>query len=240
MLRRACDGAGSRPGATSRFEVVDDGTGIEPAIVERIFEPFLTTKEVGSGTGLGLSTATAIVRSHGGSIDVATELGVGTTFTVLLPAADDDDAPAPAEADPADGELQATVEGRTILVVDDEEAIVQVITRTLEAFGYRVLTAHDGGEAVEVFRAHQDEIDVLLTDLMLPVLDGAATIAEIRTLAPDLAIIAASGLATPETERWAQEAGVHFLAKPYPSAVLIQLLEDLRPDEGSDGSSGSM
>ncbi|HET6407565.1 MAG TPA: PAS domain S-box protein, partial [Chthoniobacteraceae bacterium] len=155
-----------------RIDVEDTGCGIPPNALESIFDPFYTTKEVGRGSGLGLSTSLAIAKSHGGFIQVSSEVGRGTTFTVNLLASEDSidvlDSLGPRELPRGSGE--------TILLVEDEAPLRSVAQQTLEAFGYRVLSAVDGAEAVAVYARHQDEIDAVITDMTMPIMDGAATI----------------------------------------------------------------
>ncbi len=207
----------SSPGDFVVIEVRDTGTGISPNHVEQIFDPFFTTKGVGEGSGLGLSTSHAIVRSHGGFIQVETALGVGTVFRVYLRATS---APLPVVSDKPP-EL-AVGSQECVLVVDDEAPIRRVLQSTLERYGYRVLLANNGAEAIEMYSAHSSDIHVVVTDLMMPVMDGIAVIRAIHAKDPELRIIAASGLATKERrEEVLQEGASHFLAKPFTTDVLL-------------------
>ncbi|MEX2529591.1 MAG: PAS domain S-box protein [Gemmatimonadota bacterium] len=210
---------GAHPGRYVMLQVNDTGVGIPPDIIEKIFDPFFTTKELGQGTGLGLSTSLAIVNSHGGFMRVYSEPGKGSTFRVFLPAsieAGGEDLPdAPVELPKGNGEL--------ILVVDDEAAVREVTKQTLEAFGYRVMLASDGTEAVAVFGKRHSEIDAVITDMMMPVMDGTVTIQVLRKIDPDVRIIAASGLA-PGSDL--ASLGVkHFLPKPYTATTLLTMLK---------------
>jgi PAS domain S-box-containing protein len=203
------------------MSVSDTGTGIAPEIRDRIFEPFFTTKEVGKGTGLGLATVHAIVKSHGGFVTLHSEVGLGTTFKVYLPA---DPAlrpapPAPSRIAPPRGK------GELILVVDDEAAVRQITQQTLEAFGYRVRTANDGAEAVSIYSKNAKDIALVFTDMMMPVMDGAATIQVLQRLNPHVRIIAASGLNANENVARAANLGVtDFLAKPYTTETMLTML----------------
>ena len=220
--------AGLNPEAAAGPYVVlhikDSGSGIPPELLEKIFDPFFTTKEVSKGTGLGLSTTLGIVKNHGGFIRVHSEPGKGTEFEVYLPAnrsaeveADDDFS---AELPPGEDEL--------ILVVDDEEGVREVTRHTLEAFGYRVLLAADGAEAVAVFARHVDEVDVVLTDMTMPVMDGAATIQVLKRMAPEVRVIAASGLPSHGDPALMERLGVcHFLPKPYTAETLLKALREV-------------
>ncbi len=177
------------------LQVEDSGAGMPAAVIEKIFDPFFTTKEIGKGTGLGLSTSMAIVKSHGGFIRVYSEPGNGTKFKVFLPAqieATEETAPKIAvELPRGHGEL--------VLVVDDEASVRVITQATLASYGYRVVLACDGAEAVVIYASRQTEIAVVLTDMTMPVMDGAATIQVLKKINPAVRIIAASGLTSVAT-----------------------------------------
>jgi PAS domain S-box-containing protein len=216
---------GLQPGRYVAITVEDTGTGIPPEIVESIFDPFFTTKEPGKGTGLGLPTTLAIVQSHGGTIRVSSKPGVGTRFRVLLPVLPAltastivPDRAAPSKLPRGHGEL--------IMVVDDDEGVRRIITRALEAFGYRVIVAHDGSEAVATYRERGQEIALVLTDMMMPNMDGHSAIQALQALNPDVRIIASSGLDTSARQPAADAAGVkYFLPKPHSIETLLTLTE---------------
>ena len=215
----------ARPGPHIFIEITDTGTGIPPEIQEKIFDPFFTTKEIGKGTGLGLSTALAILKSHGGFIRVDSEPGKGTKFNVYLPAQTE----ISPEAEKRVAEMPRG-HGELILVVDDEAAVRQITQRTLIAFGYRVVLATDGVEALAVFTREGGEISAVLTDMMMPVMDGPAVIRVLRKLNPKLPIIAASGLSTDAHTATATSLGVkHFLSKPYTAEALLKVLKQVLP-----------
>ena len=212
----------AKPGPYVFLQVEDSGTGMSPELMEKIFDPFFTTKEVGKGTGLGLSTSLAIVRSHGGFIRVYSEPGKGATFKVYLPAQ--------TESSPAAAAEQAAEmprgHGELILVVDDESAVREVTQLTLEAFGYRVLTAADGVEAVAIYARRGEEIALVLTDMMMPVMDGPSTILVLRKMNPAVRIIGASGLTANGHVVQADSLGVrHFLPKPFTAETLLKALK---------------
>lgn len=201
--------------------VEDTGTGMPRAIHDRVFDPFYTTKPQGRGTGLGLATVQTLVRGHGGFLTLASEVGVGTTFTVYLPALD---APQPVAIA---GTLASAVrgDGRLLLVVDDEEAVRTVTKTTLETFAYRVVVAEHGAAGLALFRQQPDEFAAVITDVMMPVMDGCALIDALRAIRPTLPIVAASGLGTQGMSERIVTAGVqHFLPKPYSSETLLQAL----------------
>jgi PAS domain S-box-containing protein len=202
------------------INVTDSGTGMPENVVSKMFDPFFTTKDLSKGTGLGLSTVMVIVKSHDGIINVYSKPGRGTTVVVQLPAMEC--------AGEARERLPDTLalprgSGETILVVDDEISIVTVTSQTLQAFGYRVLTAKDGAEAVAIYAEHRKEIAVVLTDMMMPIMGGAAVSRVLKRINPAVKIIAASGLNTNGVG--VTDDGIeHFLAKPYTAPTLLKAL----------------
>jgi CheY-like chemotaxis protein len=229
----------AKPGPYVVVTVSDTGVGIPPALLDKVFEPFFTTKEIGKGTGLGLSTVLGIVRSHGGFLNVYSEVGKGTRFKVHLPAAD------PAETQiPAKDELVLPRgHGELILVADDEFAIREITKVTLEANQYKVLTARDGTEAVAVYAQRGGDIQAVLVDVMMPYLDGPATVRALRKLNPEVKCIAVSGLMEHDKVSEMSEFGdISLLAKPFTTEQLLVHLRSLldggpeRTDESGDGS----
>lgn len=211
----------ARPGPHLRIVVEDSGTGITPEIIERIFDPFFTTKELGKGTGLGLSTTSAIIKSHGGFIRIYSEVGVGTRFHIYLPALTGADASVP---ETVDIELPRG-QGQLILVIDDEAAIRNITKQTLEAFGYRAVLASDGAEAAAIYGVRQQEIAAVLTDMMMPVMDGPAITQVLIRMNPRVRIIATSGLNANGVVARASNSGVkHFIPKPYTAETLLRVL----------------
>ncbi|EEF59649.1 hybrid sensor histidine kinase/response regulator [Pedosphaera parvula] len=214
----------AKPGSYVVIKVTDTGTGIAPEMREKIFDPFFTTKEVGEGTGLGLSTALGIVKSHSGFINVYSEPGKGSTFEVWLPAkvARDLAASGIEEARMPHGR------GELLLVIDDEASVRTITKQTLEAYGYNVLTAADGADAVAVFAQHKDEIKLALTDMIMPVMDGSVLIPVLKKINPAVEIIAVSGLSTSEHRARAMATGAkHFLPKPYTAETLLNTLDEM-------------
>jgi PAS domain S-box-containing protein len=213
----------AKPGRYVTISVRDTGAGIPPQVIDKIFDPFFTTKGHGKGTGLGLSISLGIVRSHGGFINVYSEPDMGALFKVYLPALD-------AESEtmaPEDPVEPPAGNGELILLVDDEEPIRRLTRNMLEAFNYRVVTAADGREACAMYREMRAEISAVLTDMMMPVMDGAATISELRRLNPELPIIASSGLAEAGKEQQARVLGARqFLSKPYTAEPLLMALRE--------------
>ena len=203
--------------------VADTGVGIPDTIIDRIFEPFFTTKEQGRGTGLGLPSIRAIVKGHGGFINIYSEVGKGTEFKIYLPTADlgqiEKSNEEPTEAHIGHGEI--------ILVVDDEAPILEIVKSTLEENGYIVLTARDGIEALALYAEQKNKIKAVLMDMMMPYSDGPATIRELQKLDPRVKIIASSGLAANDSIVDATNAGVKtFLPKPYTEEKLLEVVEE--------------
>ncbi|MBD2411113.1 hybrid sensor histidine kinase/response regulator [Nostoc calcicola FACHB-389] len=203
--------------------VADGGIGIQSEILDRIFEPFFTTKEVGKGTGLGLSTVLGIIKSHGGFINVYSEAGKGSQFKVYLPAQDATETieEQHQELPPGQGEL--------ILVVDDEAAIRDVTKTSLESHNYKAITASDGIEAIALYAEHRNEISLVLTDMLMPSMDGLTTIRTLRKINPDVKIIAVSGLSSADKVDAAYDIGIKaFLSKPYTANQLLQTISTVK------------
>lgn len=215
----------ARPGPYLLLQVSDTGCGISPEDRERIFDPFFTTKEVGKGTGLGLSTVLGIVKSHHGAVMVDSELGKGTTFRALFPASPE----AVQNTTPFVPPELPRGEGEAVLIVDDEPEIICGMRTLLEQHNYRVLVAKNGLEALSVMQQYGTAIDAVVTDIMMPEMDGVQLIRVLRKMQPGLHIIASSGLGTEQGGSVrAQELdalGVKsFLAKPYAVDQLLAAL----------------
>lgn len=215
----------AEPGQYVCVEVSDTGSGIPPEVLDKVFEPFFTTKPTGKGTGLGLSTVYSIIKSHGGFVDVRSEVGGGTTFRVYVPTAD------VSEDLSRGGELAPTRDGdgETILLVDDEEFILETAAETLGEAGYVVLTAENGTEAFLIFKRRQHEIDLVITDLMMADGNGFDLIRSIREVNLNVPIVAVSGMATNKSQQ-ALDAGADlFLSKPFTAEKLLSSLHDVFP-----------
>ena len=213
----------AREGSYIVINVTDTGVGIRPEILDRIFEPFFTTKELGKGTGLGLSTVLGIVKSHGGFIQVFSEVGRGSQFKIYLPAQQIKEYQEEADLEFPHGN------GELILVVDDEDSIRNVTKTSLETHNYKAITAKDGIEAIALYAEHRDEISIVLTDMIMPSMDGITTIRTLQKINPTVKIIAVSGLATTEKLNAVTNIGVQaFLAKPYTAKQLLQTIGNVK------------
>ena len=204
--------------------VADTGCGIPPELRDKIYEPFFTTKEAGKGTGLGLSTVMAIVQTHQGFIELSSEPGRGTVFSVYLPAAGTEDTGFVRMGLP----VAEMGRGETVLLVEDEAALLEITREMLEAFNYRVLTAGDGAEALALYEQRAGEIDVVVTDMMMPVMDGAVLVQELRRIQPQVKVVCVSGLGSRARSSEVAQLNPHaFLTKPYSTDKLLAALHEV-------------
>jgi two-component system, cell cycle sensor histidine kinase and response regulator CckA len=214
------------PGNYVNFSITDTGVGMDSDTQKRVFEPFFTTKEKGRGTGLGLASAYGIIKNHGGFINVMSEQGKGTSFTVYLPAS----------TKPARFERkvpEAVVKGSgTILLVDDEQMILDVGTQMLEKLGYEVVTAPNGQEAVKIFECNQDRIVLVILDMIMPVMGGSETFDKLKSIHPSLKVLLSSGYAVDGQASDILNRGCNgFIQKPFNLETLSRKTnEALVPD----------
>jgi len=214
---------GAKPGPHVMLRVTDTGRGMPRAMIDKIFDPFFTSKEVGKGTGLGLSTTLGIVKSHGGFISVYSQPGKGTTFKVFLPAATIQEHLQQSKTSvvPIQGN------GELILVVDDEPNILGVTKMILEKHRYDVVSASDGPEALAIFAQQMKSISLVLTDLSMPYMDGIALVRSLKKMRPDLSIVASTGQGERADVAELHSLGVkNFLSKPYNTERLLATLDD--------------
>ena len=209
------------PGPYVVLAVEDTGSGISPEILDKIFDPFFTTKPVGQGTGLGLSTVLGIVRSHHGFIRVDSQMGRGTRFRIYLPACAEGktgDPPIPAASPPKGC-------GEGILLVDDEEPARQVARQTLEQNAYRVFEARSGEEALATYRRDPTKIQLVITDLMMPGMDGVALLRQLRQITPDIKAIAMTGGLSPaEMAQVMETESAEYIFKPFGADLLLETI----------------
>jgi CheY-like chemotaxis protein len=200
------------------LRVSDNGEGISPDLLSRIFEPFFTTKDIGQGTGLGLATVYAIVKRYDGLIDVETKIGSGSTFTIYLPPSEV--TLAAAVALPA--AKTAAGQGELILIAEDEPLVRELAVQLLERAGYRVLAAHDGAHALQLFAEHGHDVQLVVLDLMMPNGDGRAVRRSIRERRPEVPILFATGYADRDRLGRLQEAITDpLIEKPYDPSTLL-------------------
>jgi CheY-like chemotaxis protein len=225
----------ARPGNYVRLSVSDTGTGMTPEVRERIFDPFFTTKDVGKGTGLGLATVHGIVKAHDGFISVSSELGKGSEFEVYLPALETRDSPREITA-------RATgPRGKTILLVEDDASVLEVARTMLNSLRYNVLTALDGEQALNAYRDCGQDIDLVITDMMMPGMDGTELCRALWKLNPDLKVILASAYSLKERERELLAAGVcGFLQKPFQLGLLETIIRKALDGEAAASPADQM
>jgi hypothetical protein len=208
------------------ISIIDNGTGMPPDVLDRLFEPFFTTKKTGEGTGLGLSTARSIIKSHDGFISVYSEVGKGTTFKVYLPVTEIKSGTTTA----IQFNNLPKGRGQTILIVDDEELIRITATAALENNGYRALEANDGAEALGVYAAHKDEIKAILLDMAMPIMDGEAAIRALRKIDPEAKIIGMSGFSEDGKYKAIHDVANAFIMKPFTAKKLLETIAKVLPN----------
>jgi CheY-like chemotaxis protein len=210
---------GLSPGPFAMVTISDTGVWMDEATRSRLFEPFFTTKALGYGTGLGLSMVYGIVQQSGGAVSVESTLGCGTTFRVVLPTVQEH---TPDTAEPS-RVAEAATGHETILVAEDEESVRRLIRVILERLGYTVLEAMDGDEALSVWRRERGRIDLLITDIVMPHVDGPALVRRVRGSRPDAKVIYVSGYTDDAIIRRGEwEPGTPFLQKPFTSLALAR------------------
>jgi CheY-like chemotaxis protein len=215
-----------------RVSVEDDGAGMEPGVREHIFEPFYSTKR--EGRGLGLAAVHGIVRGHGGDILVTSKVGQGTRFDVYLPATEE-------RTSPRDEAVEASLRGtETVLVIDDEPAILVVITGILENYGYKVLTANSGKAALQMIQESVEEIHAAILDLGMPIMSGKETFARLGESRPNMKILICSGYDRSGDAVELLEAGAcSFVSKPFVQEELVTPLRAALDNQGQSGSGSS-
>jgi CheY-like chemotaxis protein len=217
------------PGRYLALTVADTGCGIAPEHKDHIFEPFFTSKEVGKGTGLGLAVAYGIVQQHGGVIRVYSELGLGSTFKVYLPAVGRD-----ATIERSDCASRPAGGIETILVAEDEPMVRDLTVRTLQSAGYQTLVAQDGEEAVRVFRQNADKISLALLDVVMPRLSGRQVYQRIKEVKPAVQVVFCSGYDPHSGQAdFIASDGLRLVQKPIAPEVLLQTIRDVLDQEAA-------
>jgi len=199
-----------KPGVYARISVTDNGEGMDEAAKDRIFEPFFTTKEMGRGTGLGLAMVYGIVKGHNGYINVYSEKGQGTTFNIYLPASERQ--VIKTEETPVKGSFRGN---ETILIIDDEQHIIDVMRDILESLGYTVLMARNGDEAIELYKREKGTIDLVILDMIMPGMSGGETFDGLKELNPAVNVVLSSGYSIDGMARKIMRKGCKaFIQKP--------------------------
>ncbi|WP_269526458.1 hybrid sensor histidine kinase/response regulator [Coraliomargarita parva] len=223
----------AKAGAYVSFVFKDTGVGIEPDLLARVAEPFYTTKEPKKGHGFGLANSQAIVKGHKGFMVLDSEKGRGTTLSIFLPAAI---SPEGIKGSAPPFPISAEGNGKLILVADDEFFIRETIKRTLEERGYSVITAEDGTEALAVYAARINDVDLVVTNVEMPFMDGPALCRALKKLSPELPILVSSGHKQPDKMQEIRQTGVEdFLSKPYTADNLAERISKILHIEGDQG-----
>lgn len=205
--------------------VSDTGVGMEPELLAHAFEPFFTTKEVGRGTGLGLATVYGISRQNNGFINVYSEPGQGTTLRLYLPRVLEE---GQSKAPPAPAEAPRACGAETVLLVEDEQSILALTQRFLIRNGYLVLAANGPSEALHLARNHDGPIDLLITDIVMPEMNGKTLQTEVAALRPDIRTLYMSGYtANAIAHHGVLEAGIHFIEKPFSMQRLLSMMREI-------------
>ena len=213
---------GSTLGPHVSFSVADTGSGMTPEVMEKIFNPFFTTKEQGKGTGLGLATVIGIIKGHKGFLTLQSEVGIGTTFKIFLPASRE----ARTEEEHEEDLSTLVGNGELVLVVDDEAPIREVIAGTLEAHNYRCYMAEDGTDALALYFERREGIHLVITDLHMGIMDGIVLTRSVKKLVPDAKVIVSSGHIQKESQTILEGLGVKvFLDKPYTAEKLLRCVK---------------
>jgi len=215
-------------GDYARIDIVDTGSGIPPEIIDRIFEPFFSTKPVGAGTGLGLATVYGIVKQSGGHVAIESEMGAGTTFSIFLPRYAESAGAAAARREGVEEAARDLTGAGTILLVEDEDAVRLFSARALRNKGYKVIEARSGEAALVIMGQDGEPIDLLITDVVMPEMDGPALVEEVRSRRPDMKVIFISGYAESAFRQRASDGSMlHFLAKPFSLKQLATKVKDV-------------
>jgi PAS domain S-box-containing protein len=214
------------PGKYVKISVTDTGVGMDEATRQRIFDPFFTTKEMGLGTGLGLASVYGIIKNHGGFINVYSEKGEGTTFTIYLPASEK-------EVIKEKKVVSEVVKGEgTVLLVDDEDMIIDVGTQMVESFGYEVLIARSGKEAIEIYKEKREKIDIVILDMIMPVMSGSNTFDGLKEIKSGVKVLLSSGYSIDGQAQEILDRGCNgFIQKPFNMKQLSQKLREILDKE---------
>ncbi|MGD9105697.1 MAG: PAS domain S-box protein, partial [Desulfobacterales bacterium] len=211
-----------KPGRYVLLEVTDNGTGMDEKTIERIFEPFFTTKEMGGGSGLGLASVYGIIKGHGGYIEVDSEKGHGTTFSIYLPASNQ-------SVEEISETYEQIIKGdKTILLVDDEEIVIDVGSQLLKKLGYNVIEAGNGKEAIQLFGEWRDKIDIVILDMIMPDIGGGEVYDRIKEIDPQVKVLLSSGYSIDGQATDILKRGCNsFIQKPFNMTTLSKKIREV-------------
>jgi CheY-like chemotaxis protein len=207
-----------------QIRIADTGVGIPANVVDRVFEPCFTTKGVGKGTGLGLAAVYGTVRDHGGTVEVESDVGRGTTFTIRLPAASE---PSERESSLSRSDNETSDGPYSILVIDDEKPVLDLVRSVLEGLGHRVLSTHDVDEGPAIYEECRKTIDIVVLDLVMPKMSGQQVLERIRQRDEDIPVVLTSGYAGDTLAELLKHSNVRFLQKPYGRDDLASMVRDI-------------
>jgi len=214
------------PGNYIRLTVTDTGSGMDQKVQERIFEPFFTTKEMGRGSGLGLASVYGIIKSHDGYIEVESEPGQGTTFSIFLPAS------GKKALKSADASTRIPKGSETILLIDDEETVLEVGANILKKLGYTVVQAANAADAIDLFQNNQENIDLVILDMILPSMSGGAIYDRLKEIDPNVKVLLSSGYSIDGQATKILERGCDgFIQKPFSIKSLSEKIKSILAQE---------
>ncbi|MBF0399124.1 MAG: response regulator, partial [Desulfobacterales bacterium] len=210
------------PGKYVNFSVSDTGVGMDEKTVQRIFEPFFTTKEIGRGTGLGLASAYGIIKNHGGFITVTSKISVGSTFDIFLPASD--------KKLPIENRIEEEIikGDKTVLIIDDEKMVLDVMPKMLNKLGYKTLTAQNGKDAIDIYENNIKKIDIVILDIIMPEISGAEVFKHLKEIDPNVKVLLCSGYSIEDVApQLLQEGCKGFIKKPFNMIQLSHKLKEI-------------
>ena len=222
LERRHVEPYQMQPGKFVKLSVTDTGVGMDETTQQRIFEPFYTTKGMGRGTGLGLASAYGIIKNHGGIIEVSSREGEGTTFNIYLPASEK-------AIFEEKAEVEKILEGtETVLLVDDEKMIIDVGKKILEKFGYNVIVAKSGNEALEIYEVNHGKIDMVILDMIMPDMGGSETYDQLKVINPQVKVLLSSGYSIDGQANEILNRGCNgFAQKPFNVKALARKVREI-------------
>jgi PAS domain S-box-containing protein len=225
---------GVEPGRYAVISVTDTGAGIDQKIIEKIFDPFFTTKDVGKGTGLGLSMAYGIIKQHGGHINVYSEIGKGTTFRIYVPLSEENSAAA--LIDETSRTASSPTGTETLLLAEDDKVVLNITRDILKEFGYTVIVAVDGEDAIKVYTGNRDKIDMIIMDVIMPKVNGWEAYQAIKDMSPEIKVLFLSGYTASIIHKQSGlEEGLNFISKPVSPNELLKKIREILDNKTLNG-----